>query len=269
VNITGTHFSDNTAGRNGGAVYFGGSNISITNSSFINNRANGGGGGAIYSARRYANISLVDNVFNRNTAAYCGVMKVAEFYHYRINIIGNTFIYNRAVQQIFGSNAGGVMCIRNASVFVSGNTFSHNSAAGDAGVIQADESDIIIERSIFSNNRAGGNGGVLHTYIYPTIYTIIDCSFINNQAGGDGGVMYVGRALSHVTISQGTFGFNYASNRGGVIAIIGSTLEMNGSSIFGNTAELGDVISACNSIATLFNLDLLLNQDPTYPFCSL
>ena len=269
ITITNSSFINNAAiAGAGGAIYFGG-NITISNSSFINNTANSGGGGAIYSARRYTNISLVDNIFNRNTAAYCGVMEVAEFYHYHVNIIGNTFIYNRAVQQISGNNAGGVLCIRNASVLVTGNTFSHNSAAGDAGVIQAEESDIIINRSIFSSNRAGGNGGVLHTYFYPTTYTITDCSFINNRVGGDGGVMYVGRALSHVTINQGTFGFNYATNRGGVIAIIGSTLEMNGSSIFGNSAELGDAISACNSNTTIFNLDLLLNQDPTYSFCSL
>ena len=278
VNITGTHFSDNRAGRNGGAVYFGsnnisitnssfinntaitgaggavyfgGSNISITNSSFINNRASGGGGGAIYSARRYSNISLVDNIFNHNTAAYCGVMEVAEFYHYRVNIIGNTFIYNRAVQQISGNNAGGVFCIRNASVLVTDNTFSHNSAAGDAGVIQVDESNIIIEGSIFSNNTAGGNGGVLHTYFYPTSYIITNSSFTNNQAGDDGGVMYVGRAGSHVTINQSTFSFNNAIESGGVIAIIGSNLNINGGRIFENNAAMVEMISACNSIVTM------------------
>ena len=269
VTITGTHFNDNRAGRNGGAVYFGGSGISITNSTFINNRASGGGGGAIYSANRYTNISLINNIFSRNTAAYCGVMEVAGFNHYDINITGNSFFYNRAVQQISGNNAGGVICIRNASVFFVANNFSRNSAAGDAGVIQADESNITIERSIFSNNTAGGNGGVLHTYFYPTRYTIVDSTFTNNQAGGDGGVMYVGRAGSHVTIDQGIFGFNMADRRGGVIAIIGSTLEMNSSSIFRNTAALGDAISACNSNASVFNLDLLRSQDPTHAFCSL
>ena len=272
LNILNSYFRDNSVATyrgDGGAIYFDGNNITITNSYFISNTANSGGGGAIYSARRYTNISLVNNIFNRNTAAYCGVMEVAEFYHDNVNITGNTFTYNRAIRQISGNNGGGVICIRNASVLLLENTFSHNSAAGDAGVIQADESDVIIERSIFSNNRAGGNGGVLHTYFYPTTYTITDCIFINNRVGGDGGVMYIGRALSHVTINQGTFGFNYATNRGGVISIIGSTLEMNGSSIFGNSAELGDVISACNSNTTIFNLGLLLSQDPTYSFCSL
>ena len=268
MTISRTHFSDNRAGRNGGAVYIDGSNISITNSSFINNRAIAGGGGAIYSARRYTNISLVDNIFNRNRAAYCGVMEVAEFYHYRINIIGNTFVYNRAVQQISG-NAGGVLCIRNASILVTGNTFSHNSAAGDAGVIQVDESDVIIERSIFSNNAAGGNGGVLYTYFHPTSYTITNSSFINNRAGRDGGVMYVGRAGSHVTISQSIFSFNNANERGGVIAIIGSNLEINGGRVFENDAAMREIVSACNSIVTIYSVGFHTVQDPTYSFCSL
>ena len=268
MNITGSYFSDNSARSHGGTVYFDGGNITITNSSLINNTANTGGGGAIYSARRYTNISLVNNIFSHNTAAHCGVMSVAEFYHY-VDIIGNTFTYNRAVQKISSNNGGGVICVRNASMLVIDNIFSQNSAAGNAGVMQVDESDIIIERSMFSNNTAGENGGVLHTFFYPTRYTIIDSSFTNNQAGGDGGVMYVGRAGSHVTISQSTFGFNNATNRGGVIAILGSTLEIDGADIFENTAELGEVISACNSDVTVTNPEFLASQDPIYSFCTL
>ena len=132
-----------------------------------------------------------------------------------------------------------------------------------------DESDVIIERSIFSNNTAGGNGGVLHTYFYPTVYTIIDSSFTNNRAGSDGGVMYVGRAGSHVTISQSIFSFNNATERGGVIAIIGSNLEINSGSIFENYAAMGEIVSACNSIVTIYNAGFHIIQDPTYSFCSL
>ena len=152
VIITGSYFSGNRAGRNtgrGGAVYFDGVNITVSNNTFINNTAITGGGGAIHSARRYTNVTLVNNIFSHNAAAYCGVMEVVEFYHHYVNITGNTFTYNRAIQQISGNNGGGVICIRNASILVSDNIFSHNSAAGDAGVIQVDESDIIIERSVF------------------------------------------------------------------------------------------------------------------------
>ena len=272
LNVLNSNFSDNSIasyGGNGGAIYFDGNNITVTNSTFINNTAITGGGGAIYSARRYTSILLINNSFVHNIAAHCGAMEVDEFYHHHVNITGNTFIYNRAVGQVSGNNGGGVICIRNASISLLDNDFSHNSAAGEGGVIQVDESDITIERSIFRNNSAVRNGGVLHTYFYPTRYTIINSSFTDNQAGDNGGVMYVGRAGSHVTISQSTFGFNNATERGGVITIIGSTLEINSGSIFENNAEMGEMVSACNSIVTIFNVGFQVIQDPTYSFCSL
>ena len=270
MDIHNSNFSSNSAfNGHGGAIYFDGGNITVTNSTFINNTASAGGGGAIYSARRYTNISLINNIFSHNIAAYCGVIDVDEFYHHYVSITENTFIYNKAVGQVSGNNGGGVICIRNASFLVLDNYFSHNSAAGDGGVIQVDESNIIIERSTFKNNTAEENGGVLYTYAYPTRYTIINSIFTNNQAGGDGGVMYVGRAGSHVTVNQSTFGFNNATNRGGVIAIIGSTLGMNGANIFENTAELGEVISACNSDVTITNPEIPVSPDPIYSFCTL
>ena len=272
VTITSAYFRDNTAGNSsghGGAVSFDTDSFIITSSTFINNAASAGEGGAIYSARCYTNISLTDNIFSQSTAAFCGVMKVNEFYHYRVNIIGNTFTYNRATQIISKNKGGGVMCIRNASLSIVDNTFCHNSAAGGAGVIQVDESDIIIERSIFSNNRAGANGGVLLTYSYPTRYSIINSSFTNNQAGGDGGVMYIGRADSQVTFSQSTFSFNNARNRGGVVAIIGSFLKLSQASTFENTARLGNVVSACNSHTITENPALPVRWDPIYSFCGL
>ena len=135
-------------------------------------------------------------------------------------------------------------------------------------MIQAEESDVIIERSTFRNNTVENNGGVLHTYFYPTSYTIIDSSFTNNQARSNGGVMYAGRAGSHVTICQSTFEYNIALYRGGVIFIIGSTLEINGASILGNTAEIGEVINACSSNVTITNPDheVSVSQEPVLLF---
>ena len=129
-------------------MYVKGGNVTVTNSTFINNSASGGGGGAI-STSFYANVSLINNIFSHNSAAYCGAIEIFEFYCNQVSLIGNNFTYNRAAQQISGNNGGGVICIINASILVSVNIFSHNSAAGDAGVIQVDESDIIIERSVF------------------------------------------------------------------------------------------------------------------------
>ena len=269
VVIVHTNFTNNRAGFNGGAVYFNGRNITFANIYFINNTAINGGGGALNTVERYTNITLTYNTFSYNTAAYCGVMDIDEFYHYHVNFIGNTFTYNRAVGLVAGNNGGGVICIRNASISLMDNNFSHNTATGDAGVIRVDESDVTVQRSIFSNNTAGGDGGVFHTYFYPSTYTISHSSFTDNQAGGDGGVMYVGRASSHVDISQSMFTFNNATNRGGVLAVIGTTVRINGATISDNTAQLGEVVSACNSNVTISDPQLSPTQDPVYSFCSL
>ena len=107
VNITNSYFTDNvvaSSGGRGGAVAIKGGKVTIVNTMFISNRASDGGGGAIYCGQSYTNISLTKNTFSHNTAAYCGVMDVDEFYHYNTTFTGNTFTYNRAVGQVAGNN---------------------------------------------------------------------------------------------------------------------------------------------------------------------
>ena len=145
-------------------------------------------------------------------------------------ISGSNFTYNRVLGQHFANNgsggAGGVICSNiYAVIMILDITFSHNSAVGDGGVIQAGNGQVTIERSIFSNNTAGGNGGALQTDFYPARYTINNCSFTDNQAGDDGGEMYVGIDGSHMTIHKSTFSHNYAAENGNTIAIVGSTLQ--------------------------------------------
>ena len=129
-------------------------------------------------------------------------------------------------------NKGGGMCINKASAVFSDNTFSHNTATGNAGALRVDDCDTVtIERSKFSNNIAQGDGGGIYSYHFSTNYTITQSSFANNRAGGDGGVMYMESTSSQVKIRKGTFNYNIAADRGGVIAINGSTLLINGANV--------------------------------------
>ena len=249
---------ENISTGDGGAIYFNGGNVIVLNSTFINNSASSGGG-AIYS-EFIVIILLVNSTFSHNSAAYGGVIKMAEF-HY-LYISGSNFTYNRALDQHLINNgsegAGGVICSRSAFIYATimilDNTFSHNSAAGDGGVIQAEDSQVTIERSIFSNNTGGRNGGALQTDLYPTRYMITNSSFIDNQAGGDGGAMYVGQAGSHVTIYESIFSRNYAAESGGAISIIGGTLQLNRTIFYENSANIGEVINAYNTHVIVNNL---------------
>ena len=262
--IANSTFIGNRVSYRGGAIYFTGVNIIwILNSTFNNNSARDGVGGAIYSDRYstiVAVIALINNTFSHNSATNCGVIKMTEVYHFFYNIIyisGSTFVYNRAIGEIPGNNesggAGGVICSRSATVYILDSNFSHNSAAGDAGVIQADDSQVLtIERSIFSHNTAGGNGGVLQTDLYSTSYTMTNSTFTNNQAGGDGGVICVERA-----------------GRGGAISIIRSTLHLNRTNIYENTASMGEAINAYNSNVVINNPEILAVQEPMVPiYCT-
>ena len=59
-------FTDNTASRNGGAIFVDGES-KITNSTFVGNTADSDGG-AVYSSTRSENLEIVNAVFAGNTA---------------------------------------------------------------------------------------------------------------------------------------------------------------------------------------------------------
>ena len=101
---------------NDGAVYAGFVNVTVT--MWQREGWDGGRGGK--GGREGAS-----NTFGYYTAAYCGTIDIAKSHRYRADLIGNSFSYNRVMGMIAGSNGGGVVCIRNASVL---NLVTPNSA---------------------------------------------------------------------------------------------------------------------------------------------
>ena len=228
------------------------------------------GGGSIYiTESSHSNISLTNSSFINNIANFCGALLVDETYQYSINLTGITFTQNRAIGPSAGNNEGGAMCLRNASILIVDSNFNKNSAKGDSGAIKIEESDVTIKGSIFSNNFAGGDGGAFHTLVYPSTYSVSLTTFTNNMAGGSGGAIYVGTANSQVIIDQSTFSFNKAPSRGGAISVAGNTLKLTQSSIYSNTAKYGGVASACKSSVYITNPKVKSYPDPMYPDCTL
>ena len=235
--FTSCEFYDNTAQNFGGAIHITGTNssTSVLDGIFVNNTAVTLGGGAIYSNSRYSNVSISSSTFTHNTASYCSVLDVDEYYHFNVSITDSTFTSNTATGALLG---GGVACIRNASVTIRGSAFRHNHALLHGGVFQIDECHVVLDESIFLNNSATANGGVFYTYLHPSAYEVRRSEFSYNSAGEDGSVLYIGRVNSRVTISQCVFTYNEASTRGGMAALIGSSLylDVNRTHIFNNTA---------------------------------
>ena len=264
-----TRFINNTAEDNGGSIYLirnadAVTGLSVFQSYFYNSTATSGEGGVIFTDANHANISLTESTFTFNSAPSCGVVNVENLNHH-VNFTRCTFTNNEATGATQG---GGVGCISNAAILLISCHFNHNTAQGDAGALSIEESIITIRDSTFHNNSAADDGGVLFTNSYPSTYDIQESTFDQNTAGSDGGVIFVGRANSRLSISTCVLTNNYATDRGGVIAIIATTLHMNESTLCNNTAELGPVISTCNSQVTV-PTDLSSITDPSVPVCVL
>ena len=272
--LTDSYFVNNILKNTSGNVEFGGAVyarsaglLSIKGGAFINNTVIEGGGGVIYYItntgtfrdRYMYNLSFVDVLFLNNSASYCGVLGVLVISHnsLRVNFTSSSFVSNRATGEVQGNiyQGSGAICIRNASMSFMNSTFRNNSAVGNAGVMQIEESTVEIIGSTFEHNRATLDGGVTYTKLSPNIFAIQESTFSGNSADDDGGVIYMGRAGSHVNVNESTFSLNSASDRGGVFVILGSTLDVAESSFIDNTANQGDVINACSSE---INIDRLL-----------
>ena len=275
--IEGSEFISNCASIGGGAVYAPAS-VQISNSAFISNMAHLRGGGAIYTGGRHANIAVTKSIFERNSAAYCGVFDIDELNH-NVKIEDSTFSLNTAtgnsdissILSISGikSDIGGVICVRNATISILNCNFTHNSAAGYGGVMYVDDSKMTMEKCAFDSNVAGYGGGVTYTEQHRIHLDINLSLFTKNRAqGGDGGVVYVGRAHSQVSISESRFGFNSATERGGVMVIYGGLLEVNNTEFYNNTAVGGGIGSACNTQMVIPD-EIATANDPDFSFCNL
>ena len=218
-------FNNNTAFRSAGAVYWHGTNGTIVNSNFTNNRALGnysfkndprggsvanyttvgGNGGAIVWTGTQA---LIDNSnFINNTASRLG----GSIY---IQDNANTTIQNsKFLNNTAGINGGAVDFNRGAHEgAIINSTFENNTANRSGGAVFWFGTNGTIKGSNFTNNKAlgivnytdsygnityGGYGGAV---IWTGSYGLVDgCQFINNYAqyneatksGGRGGAVYL------------------------------------------------------------------------------
>ena len=248
IAIDSSDFSMNSASGSGGSVYVDGSLI-VNLSNFTENSALLGDGGAIQSNGYGANVTMINSMFDYNSAPSCGVLGVRERFHV-VELKDCSFTYNTATGNEIG---GGVSCISSATVSIINCNMSHNSANTSGGVLYINAGTVQIENSNLINNSAERYGGVAYTYIHASSYSIIESSFYQNSAGSDGGVLYVGRRNSSIVVRESEFSNNSASERGGVISIIGSDLIMNVTTFNHNTANRGKIISACNSMVSIYN----------------
>ena len=235
----------------GGAIALAQSDVTIIDSTFIENSAEVGG--ALF-ANDDSTVIIINSSFENNHATYNSKPEVSE------------------------SADGGAIAVQYSKINISGCRFSNNSAVGYGGAMHIWESTAIISNSEFNNSTAGKNGGAIYVLnqISNTTKNITGSDFSNNRAGKKGGAIYwesvdkeclmiinrswfttnaagiVGGAImitdGKATISLGQFNSNDASQSGGTLHAYGST------ALNIVESEVSDSVTKFNAGGALFML---------------
>jgi len=227
-NSSQTLFQDNTAAVNGGAAWaeF---NLQAANTNFNSNTATAGSGGAIFSA--LGNVTLSSNTLVSNNFAGLNGGGVAA--NRNITSLTSWITANQA----FGGNGGGLFSTK-------GNVIINGGAVGLLSASSVGTGITLPSGLVFGGNTAGnpsaapvvgvGFGGGIDS---GADIFVTNCAFIEgNLALADGGGTW---ANGNTTITTAFVDTNTAEGSGGGIstgASAGSTVELLGAFVYGNTA---------------------------------
>ena len=208
LNISNSRFIDNKASKAAG-IYVFSENVTIKNSTFINN---GGGsyGGAI--SVKANNLNIINSTFTGNTVTYQGGALYLDDGN-DVNIVDSRFINN------FASTSGGaIYWVKGKNRNITNSTFTNNKATTSGGAIYLQNSisgaETTIYDSTFFNNTATSGGAI---YIYSGSLDINKTEFIDNAAQSTstsayGGAIY-DTSSDKVTIANSNFTGNFAKTR--------------------------------------------------------
>ncbi|MDO5852177.1 MAG: hypothetical protein Q4Q23_06790, partial [Methanobacteriaceae archaeon] len=195
IEITNSTFINNSARKDGGAIFSKIAETAITNSLFINNKAisfnttQDSVGGAI----KVSDLLKVKNsLFENNSAGTLGgaisllLQKTTSNY-----IINTTFIKN--TQTVYNEN--------------------YNFGGGAVSIIRINGyAKIKLQNNIFINNSAGKKGGAL--YLFNNDAEIMNSDFMNNIASEGGAIFYRSGTIQSL---NNTYTNNIAKNAGSTI----------------------------------------------------
>ena len=176
----------------GGAIYSDGTDLSIYESSFINNAANNWGG-AVYASA--SNLLLNETTFDNNTAQGRGGA-ISSNWNSQVEMVGTNAFNNNNCQDY-----GGAMHFSLAQLNITRGIVNFTlNEAGFGGAITLFATHSFFSGSVnMLKNKAVHNGGAM--YIYYSLGSLAFFKFVNfqhltlieNAAGSEGGAMYVSR----------------------------------------------------------------------------
>ncbi|WP_295113878.1 CARDB domain-containing protein [uncultured Methanobrevibacter sp.] len=167
-----SHFEDNTAGTNGGAIdwYQGATNGAIENSTFEHNVANRSAGAVFWNGNTG---KIVSSNFTNNYVTGTNVNP------------DNNNTGNGGAIMWLGSNGLVDDCIfvNNTAPRLGGAVYLEASSFGSA-------ENTTFSNSYFENNAAGINGGAINWHEGAKNGKIVDSTFVNNTAKANGGAVF-------------------------------------------------------------------------------
>jgi len=171
VTITNSTFTNNIANGIGGGLANNGGTVTITNSTFTNNFATGSGGGLLNSG---GTVTITNSTFAKNGSAGSsgGLLNSGG----TVTITNSTFANNSSNGTGGGLSNGGTVTITNS-------TFANNSSSAAGGGL-SNGGTVTITNSTFANNHASNTGGGL---LNSGTVTITNSTFANNSAVEGGG----------------------------------------------------------------------------------
>ena len=221
--MNGGAIRDNTANKNGGAIYVLGK-LTLTDGAISGNQCSGDGG-AIYVNNR-ASMVMEGGTISGNTSA---------------------------------SEGGGILVNGTGTLTIEDGTITGNETTGAAGgaictlFSEGAGGTVTIHGGTITENKASGNGGAI--FIHARGLLTVTGGTITGNQGNHGGAIYLHYNATNgtgtLTMSGGTISDNTAKGNGGGVGMANAanTMTMTGGTISGNTAGgTGDGIHAAGTL---------------------
>jgi len=243
-------------GAGAGVWTFSNTKLTLENTTFKNNHANGEGGGAIYAGFRSSNI-IINSTFEGNSAEGNGQSgktgrgggAIAVKSESSTTVVDSDFTNNHG-------DLGGAINSLLSSLTVTNSTFVNNTSTSGGGAIFTDgasptpdsrtQGKIEISNSRIDGNQSAGEGGGLFLFVYDgDTVSVQNSTIINNLITENAQGVALGGGLRHgkgeLIIRNTTFANNRAHQQGGGLWV-GETspTTIENSTFYGNEAKSAD-----------------------------
>ena len=228
-----TTFTGNRTEVDGGAIFNGAGEVTVTRSTFSENA--GESGGAIFNSVKDGHMTVSGSTFSLNTASGRGGA-IATGGTGSLTVTGSTFSKNSA-----DGWGGAIVNDDKGSVAIANSSFTENSGLNGGAFGNEGDGPVTVENSTFTKNSAfvtsllaSGEGGGMHSNSSGEI-VITGGAFTHNEARAGGGLGNEGGGT--LTITGTRFSENAADENGGGILIQSGTIRMVDIDVIGNVSD--------------------------------